>query len=90
VNFGDLVMLAQNYNAVGGACTWEGGDFTGDGNVDFSDLVVLAQHYNADTPSAVASDFEVALAMVPEPGGVLLTGLGAFALQWRRRRHVPN
>jgi hypothetical protein len=45
VDFGDLTVLAQNYNTTGG--TWLTGDFNGDGNVDFNDLVILAQRYNS-------------------------------------------
>jgi hypothetical protein len=58
VEFGDLVILAQNYNTAGGR-TFDLGDFTYDGNVDFNDLVVLAQRYNtalpAPTPAAALS-----------------------------------
>ena len=87
VDFNDLVALAQNYNAGGGAWAWERGDFTGDGNVDFSDLVVLAQHYNTGTPDAAFStDFQAAMAAVPEPAGATLALSAAFIVLMRRRR----
>ena len=44
VDFGDLVVLAQNYGTPSGA-TFDKGDFNYDGKVDFADLVLLAQHY---------------------------------------------
>ena len=92
VDFNDLVTLAQNYNAGGGAWTWERGDFTGDGNVDFSDLVALAQHYNAGTPeAALSTDFQAAMAAVPEPTGAALACSAAFlALARRRQRRGPE
>ena len=44
VDFGDLALLAQNYNMTGR--TFANGDFDYDGDVDFQDLVILAQRYN--------------------------------------------
>jgi hypothetical protein len=54
VDFNDLVVLAQNYNSIGGM-TFDKGDFNGDGNVDFNDLVILAQRYNTSLPAAAAA-----------------------------------
>jgi hypothetical protein len=51
VDFNDLVVLAQNYNAPAGKI-WQDGDFNGDGAVDFNDLVILAQNYNTTLPAA--------------------------------------
>jgi FG-GAP-like repeat len=48
VDFNDLVVLAQNYNATGK--TFSTGDFDYDGDVDFADLVLLAQRYNTTLP----------------------------------------
>lgn len=62
VDFNDLVVLAQNYNSMGGK-HWSDGDFTGDGNVDFNDLVILAQRYNSSLAAPVA-------APVPAPAPV--------------------
>jgi hypothetical protein len=54
VNFDDLVILAQNYNATDK--TYPDGDFNFDRKVDFADLVILAQRYNtALTAPAVGS-----------------------------------
>ena len=49
VNFSDLVVLAQNYNGVGGKTVAQG-DINGDGKVDFNDLVILAQRYGTSLP----------------------------------------
>jgi hypothetical protein len=51
VDFGDLVVLAQNYNQ--GGKTQPEGDFNFDGKVDFGDLVILAQGYNRVLPKPV-------------------------------------
>jgi hypothetical protein len=52
VGFGDLVALAQHYNAAGSAAQ---GDFNGDGTIDFADLVTLAQNYNTSLPPVPAA-----------------------------------
>jgi hypothetical protein len=85
VDFADLVVLAQHYNAR--TDLWSEGDFTGDGNVDFADLVQLAQNYGSPAPplavsaisEAYASDVARAFASVPEPGNV---ALGLLTLYW--------
>lgn len=46
VNFSDLVILAQNYNASARSFTRGNFDFDAQGKVDFADLVLMAQHYN--------------------------------------------
>ena len=53
VDFGDLVVLAQNYG--GSNKAYAQGDLTGDGKVDFVDLVLLAQNYGSSLAAAVAS-----------------------------------
>jgi hypothetical protein len=63
VDFADLVVLAQNYNAPG-TFLWSQGDFTGDGKLDFQDLVILAQNYN--TQPAAASAEELAALLRPK------------------------
>ena len=45
VNFADLVILAQNYNATGKTFSQGNFDYDPAGNVGFSDLVLLAQRY---------------------------------------------
>jgi hypothetical protein len=52
VDFNDLVLLAQNYNA---AASIAQGDINGDGQVDFNDLVLLAQNYNTSVAAPVAA-----------------------------------
>lgn len=88
VNFDDLLALAQNYN--GTSKVWEQGDVNYDTLVNFDDLLALAQNYNGSALEAgtlasamgegFASDWTLALSMVPEPtslsvlaGGLLLT-----------------
>jgi hypothetical protein len=68
VDFGDLVILAQNYNRTGG---WAQGDVTADSRVGFEDLVVLAQRYNStlpavQEPSASASVLATSAAVAPD------------------------
>jgi uncharacterized delta-60 repeat protein len=53
VDFQDLVVLAQNYNAAGKA--FGEGDFSYNGAVDFADLVILAQRYNTSLPTPAPS-----------------------------------
>lgn len=55
VNFDDLLVLAQNYDAAG---TFSQGDFDYDGTVEFDDLLLLAQRYG----NAFAADWERARA----------------------------
>jgi Carbohydrate binding module (family 6)/Fibronectin type III domain len=55
VNFGDLLVLAQNYGR--SSSLWEHGDFDGDGLVGFSDLLALAQNYQQQTASLSSSPF---------------------------------
>jgi hypothetical protein len=87
VDFSDLSVLAQGYNAAGGAWNWESGDFTGDGKVDFYDLAMLAQHYNSGaTGEAVSADFARDLAVVPEPSCAAVATLVVFGVLIRRRR----
>jgi autotransporter-associated beta strand protein len=66
VDFNDLVVLAQNYNTVGGM-TLEQGDLNADGSVDFNDLVLIAQRYNTTLPAPAA----VAAASADDAGSVL-------------------
>jgi T5SS/PEP-CTERM-associated repeat protein len=88
VNFGDLLLLAQNYGTLGKS--WITGDFTGDGAVDFNDLLRLAQNYNTSlSGSSLQGDFEsdwaMARGMVPEPASLAMIGALA-SIGFRRRR----
>ncbi|HEY7116327.1 MAG TPA: choice-of-anchor Q domain-containing protein [Tepidisphaeraceae bacterium] len=73
VDFNDLVLLAQNYNAASGK-TWAQADFTGDGAVNFNDLVILAQRYNTTLPAAApaAAPLPVLAAVRPADENPLL------------------
>jgi endo-1,4-beta-xylanase len=51
VNFGDLLVLASNYDRTG--MTYGQGDFNFDGRVDFGDLLLLASNYETALPAAV-------------------------------------
>jgi hypothetical protein len=101
VNFGDLLLLARNYNATGNAVTWGSGDFSYDGVVNFTDLLILAKNYNAvlptepipGAPTDFAGDLAAAFAQaVPEPGAVTVLAAAACgsALAGRRRRNATN
>jgi MYXO-CTERM domain-containing protein len=90
VDFADLVVLAQNYNASPSA-TWAMGSFNGDGAVNFADLVVLAQNYNfgavtdlSGLESGFAADWALAQSLVPEPASLGLLVLAAPVLRRRR------
>lgn len=90
VNFDDLLKLAQNYN--GTNKNWVDGDSDYNGTVDFDDLLGLAQSYSSSLASVdasvfgaeFASDWAMALAVVPEP--VSLSGIAALGLLAGRRR----
>jgi autotransporter-associated beta strand protein len=92
VGFGDLVLLAQNYNQSGRV--WAQGDFNYDGNVDFNDLIPVAHHYgqsltveelNALGGEGFATDWALAMSLVPEPGSLSVLALGAMTFARRRR-----
>jgi hypothetical protein len=94
VNFADLLLLASHYAQPDQ--DWRNGDFNGDQSVGFPDLLLLAQYYGAaqadlaalaqaTTPS-FASEWERALANVPEPTSLLLLSLNASFLTRRRSR----
>ena len=70
VGVADLVALAGSYGRTGGS--WLEGDFNFDGVVGIADLVQLAENYGACGQG------------VPEPGALVLLGLGAACLRRRR------
>jgi hypothetical protein len=80
VDFGDLVVLAQNYNAT--TSDYAKGDFNHDGKVDFNDLVTLAQNYGAVV---------LPLPAAPLPAGAVQTpGVLAPALSVSGRPTKPK
>jgi autotransporter-associated beta strand protein len=94
VNFGDLLVLAKNYNST--TAYWAKGDFNYDGTVNFGDLLTLAKNYNASMPTEPVpgasaqfeADMAAAFAAVPEPGSLALLGLGVGAMLGGRRRRA--
>jgi hypothetical protein len=99
VDFNDLLVLAQNYDAAydptgpNGPKFWGQGDFTYDGIVNFNDLLSLAQNYGASAltgselsalGTSFASDWNLALALAPEPASLSLIGGAAMVLRRRR------
>ncbi len=71
----DYVAWSNSYDQTGG---WGEADFDYSTVVDGLDYVIWSNHYgNAMTPG---------LALVPEPAGLAMLGLGALALLRRRRR----
>jgi hypothetical protein len=92
IDFDDLVILAQNYNASGIDIGWADADFDSNFVVDFGDLVQLAQHYNFANAGIVdgagsefAADWALAQNLVPEPASVLtLTGIAVTGIRRQR------
>jgi hypothetical protein len=96
VDFGDLLTLAQNYDATG--ATWQQGDFDYNATVAFPDLLALAQNYGLALSvlesatlidiggQAFVADWTLAQSMVPEPGAAIVASLLACAGLKRRRR----
>jgi rhamnogalacturonan endolyase len=66
VDFGDLVLLAQNYGTSDRA--YGEGDLDGDGNIDFNDLVILAQNYGVSLPSNASVSVPTTIPIVKGAG----------------------
>jgi len=75
VTLADLSILAFNWGLAPGA-QWTDADFDGTGSVALADLSILAFNWNMTT----------APPPVPEPGTIVLLGLGAAAALKRRRK----
>jgi hypothetical protein len=56
VNFADLLIVAQHYDA--GTASYRQGDLNRDGSVSFADLLILAQNYDRQLPLAVLSPLQ--------------------------------
>ncbi len=94
MNFDDLLSLAQHYNQPADQ-HWQDGEFTYDGAINFDDLLLLAQAYGTqplngrqtnEIGEQFASDFALAMSMVPEPASVSL--IAGTSLVARRRRNA--
>ncbi|MCC6681749.1 MAG: PEP-CTERM sorting domain-containing protein [Phycisphaeraceae bacterium] len=79
VNLSDLQILGDNWT--GTSRQWSLGDFNGDGNVNLSDLQIVGDHWGGS-----AADLAAFMATIPEPGSLLLLGLGGLALLRNRGR----
>jgi hypothetical protein len=96
VNFGDFLILSQNFGQGGG---WNDGNFAGSATVDFEDFLILSQHFGESigggslvvTADEIAQFQSASAAMfsehgVPEPSSLSLLAIGGFALLRHRRR----
>lgn len=87
VDFGDLLLLTQNYLTNRG---WGAGNFNGDTIIDFADVLIISQNYGFGLPADIASslnfaaDFALAQSLAPEPTLAAIT-LAIPALSRRRR-----
>jgi hypothetical protein len=82
VDVNDLTIVLSNFGRTGAA--WSQGEFTGDGTVDINDLTIVLAHFGQTFGASPAGN----LSAVPEPGALVLLGLGAAGLLgfvWRRR-----
>ena len=79
MDINDLSKVLTNYDKTG--MQWADGDFNGDGTVDISDLSNVLTNYDKTAGASAAG-----IKAVPEPSTLLLAGIGATVLVWRRRR----
>jgi hypothetical protein len=92
VDFGDLVILSQNYGGTGR--TFGQGDLNYDGKVDFADLVSLSQDYGSTLGGAAAAAVAAAPASVAPavaaegvaPVSASVTAIGATTRPVKRHR----
>jgi hypothetical protein len=84
VNFGDLLVVAQNFNrsvdANGNALDWAHGDFNYDGVVNFADLLLVAQNFNKTFAAEQAAQTPSSAGVAGEGGGVTETAVSALSL----------
>jgi len=84
VNISDIAMVADNWNATN-AKGLGNGDATGNGKVDISDIAMIADNWN-QLPPALGGGGGGSITAVPEPGSLLLLGLGAVSMLFVARR----
>ena len=75
VNFVDFVSLSNDFGASGTG--WARGNFNTDDNTNFNDFVALSNNFGLSFVSG---------SNVPEPAALLVLGLGALAVTFRRTR----
>jgi Carbohydrate esterase, sialic acid-specific acetylesterase/Dockerin type I domain len=96
----DGVINAEDYTAIDNGFNmhltgWSNGDFNGDGVINGDDYTLIDNAFNAEgaggfagvgTPTEMVASDTAQVSVVPEPGGLVLVGMGAclFA-RWRRR-----
>lgn len=85
VNLQDFNALAESFGQTDR--TWTTGDFTYDRVVDLDDFNALAANFGlqAGPDGPTPEEWSNLAAAVPEPGSMMLVGLGAAALVRRRR-----
>ena len=79
VDFNDLTIVAQNYNAAVGPSGWTSGDFNGDGVVNFDDLNLLAQNYGTPASADTTGSDTGTLTPVTDQVVIGVTTSGATA-----------
>ena len=80
VDINDLTVVLTDFGEIAGM-SWSTGDFNGDGKVDVNDLTVVLANYGTTAAARPAA--------VPEPGALVLLGVGAMAaLAFAKRRRT--
>ena len=80
VNDVDATIMAANWGATGDVL-WSRGDFNYDGTIDAADAAMISSNWLKTLSASVA-----AANAVPEPGTLVLLGLGALSLLLMRRK----
>ncbi len=85
VSIGDLTILAENFNGMGG---WAQGDFTGNGVISIGDLTILAENFGAGGPLTGQDDGDQAAGLQALGDGA--SSGGDSALTWDHIRSAMN
>lgn len=88
VDLYDYITLKTNFGKV--VSPWEEGDFNGDGLIGYEELLGIQANLGYDLSLAMVPSGEESVSttteLLPEPTTLLLLGIGATSLTWRRRR----